>query len=95
MSKAMLGAWMLLAAAATSQMRPLTVVQSSVERLMAVVRDTELARPANAEKRRSALRSAAEALFDVPEMARRALAVRAHGLWQWSARDRCHRSAAG
>jgi len=21
--------------------------------------------------------------------------VRAHGLWQWSARDRCHRSAAG
>lgn len=74
MSKAMLAAWMLLAATATSPMKPLAVVQSSVERLMAVARDTELARPANADKRRSALRSAAEALFDVPEMARSALA---------------------
>ncbi len=74
MSKAMLAAWMLLAATATSHMRPLTVVQVSVERLVAVVRDAELASPANAEKRRSALRSAGEALFDVPEMARRALA---------------------
>lgn len=75
MSKAMLAAWMVLAATTTShQTRPLTVVRSSVERLVAVTLDTELARPINAEKRRSALRSAAAAFFDVPEMARQALA---------------------
>jgi phospholipid transport system substrate-binding protein len=74
MSKAMLAAWMLLAATTTSQMKPLAVVQSSVARLVAVARDTELARPANTDKRRSALRAAAESLFDVPEMARSVLA---------------------
>ncbi len=74
MSKAMLAAWMLLAATTTSHMKPLAVVQSSVARLIAVERDTELARPANADRRRSALHSAAEALFDVPEMARSVLA---------------------
>lgn len=74
MAKA-LAAWLLVAAVtAGSGATPSEVVQSAVSRAVAIVQDTELARPANAEKRRMELRRVAEELFDFNEMARRALA---------------------
>src|SRR5260370_40267100 len=73
MSKA-LAAWLLLAATVASPTTPLVVVQSSVGRVLALLRDPELARPGNAEKRRAEIHRVAASLFDFPEMARRALA---------------------
>jgi phospholipid transport system substrate-binding protein len=78
MSKA-LAAWLLLVATAASPTTPLVVVQSSVGRVLALLRDPELARPDNAEKRRAEIHRVAASLFDFPEMARRALARRGTG----------------
>lgn len=70
-----LAAWLLLAAAtAGSPTTPTEVVQGAVSRALAIVEDTDLARPANAERRRAELRRVADDLFDFNEMARRALA---------------------
>ncbi len=66
-------AWLLMAATAAASTRPSEVVQSAVSRAMTIVQDSNLARPANADRRRAALRRAAEDLFDYGEMARRTL----------------------
>ncbi len=73
MAKA-LAAWLLVAAVTAGSATPSEVVQSAVSRAVSIVHDTELARPANAERRRMELRRVAEELFDFNEMARRALA---------------------
>jgi phospholipid transport system substrate-binding protein len=74
MGKALV-AWLLVAAAtAGSSTTPTEVVQTAVSRALAIVEDTDLARPANAERRRAELRRVADDLFDFNEMARRALA---------------------
>ena len=69
-----LAAWLLLVATAAPSATPLVVVQSSVGQVVTLLRDPELSRPANAEKRRSEIHRVAQSLFDFPEMARRALA---------------------
>ena len=70
-----LAAWLLVAAAtAGSAATPSEVVQSAVSRAVTILQDTDLARSANAERRRTELRRVAEELFDFNEMARRALA---------------------
>ena len=74
MAKA-LAAWLLVAAVtAGSAATPSETVQSAVARAVTIVQDAELARPANADRRRAELRRVAEELFDFNEMARRALA---------------------
>ncbi|PYM05084.1 MAG: organic solvent tolerance ABC transporter substrate-binding protein [Candidatus Rokuibacteriota bacterium] len=74
MAKA-LAAWLLVAAVtAGSAATPSETVQSAVSRAVTIVQDAELARPANADRRRAELRRVAEELFDFNEMARRALA---------------------
>src|SRR5712691_2883356 len=74
MAKA-LAAWLLVAAVtAGSAATPSEVVQSAVARAVTIVQDADLARPVNADKRRSELRRVAEDLFDFGEMSRRALA---------------------
>jgi phospholipid transport system substrate-binding protein len=72
MSKA-LAAWLLVAATATSTATPQEVVKGAVARVVAIVEDDELARPANFDKRRAELRRVANDLFDFAEMGRRAL----------------------
>jgi len=84
MSKA-LAAWLLLVATVASPTTPLAVVQSSVGQVLALLRDPELARPGNAEKRRAEIHRVAASLFDFPEMARRALARHGTG---YSTRER-------
>jgi phospholipid transport system substrate-binding protein len=69
-----LAAWLLVAATAASSTTPQEVVQSAVTRVVAILQDDELARPANLERRRTELRRVADDLFDFNEMARRALA---------------------
>ena len=69
-----LAAWLLVAAATAGTATPTEVVQAAVSRAITVVQDADLARPVNADKRRSELRRAAEELFDFGEMSRRALA---------------------
>lgn len=69
-----LAAWLLVAATAASMATPTQVVQSAVARVMTIVQDGDLARPINAEKRRTELRRVADDLFDFHEMGRRALA---------------------
>lgn len=49
-------------------------VKGAVERVLKVVQDPELAKPANVERRRAQLREVARGLFDFSEMARRSLA---------------------
>ncbi len=62
-------------AAATAWAGPATdQVKVSVDRVLALVQDPELKKPANAEKRRTQMREVARGLFDFEEMARRALA---------------------
>lgn len=72
MSKA-LTAWLLMVATVVSPTTPLKVVQSSVGHVVTLLRDPDLSRPVNAEKRRTEIRRVTESLFDFPEMARRAL----------------------
>jgi phospholipid transport system substrate-binding protein len=84
MSKA-LAAWLLLVATVASPTTPLVVVQSSVGQVLALLRDPELARPDNAEKRRAEIHRVAASLFDFPEMARQALARHGTG---YSTRER-------
>jgi phospholipid transport system substrate-binding protein len=48
-------------------------VKASVERVLKVVRDPELRKPANAEKRRAQIREVAQTIFDFEELSRRAL----------------------
>jgi phospholipid transport system substrate-binding protein len=72
MSKA-LAAFLLVAAAATSAATPQEVVKGAVARVITILDDKELARPANADRRRAELRRVAESLFDFTEMARRSL----------------------
>ncbi len=67
-------AWLLLVATVVSPATPLTVVQSSVGQIVRLLRDPDLSRPVNAEKRRIEIHRVTESLFDFPEMARRALA---------------------
>jgi phospholipid transport system substrate-binding protein len=69
-----LAAWLLVAAATAGTATPTDVVQATVNRAITIVQDADLARPVNADKRRSELRRAAEDLFDFGEMSRRALA---------------------
>jgi phospholipid transport system substrate-binding protein len=69
-----LAAWLLVAAATAGTATPTEVVQATVNRAITVVQDADLARPVNADKRRTELRRAAEDLFDFGEMSRRALA---------------------
>jgi phospholipid transport system substrate-binding protein len=73
MAKA-LAAWLLVAVTAASSTPPQEVVQSAVTRVIAILQDDELARPANLERRRVELRRVADELFDFDEMARRTLA---------------------
>ena len=49
-------------------------VKASVDRVLAIVQDPEMKKPANADKRRSQVREVARGLFDFEEMAKRALA---------------------
>jgi phospholipid transport system substrate-binding protein len=69
-----LAAWLLVAAATAGTATPTEVVQATVNHAITIVQDADLARPVNADKRRSELRRAAEDLFDFGEMSRRALA---------------------
>ncbi len=69
-----LAAWLLLAVSPASMASPTEVIQVAVEQVVRVVEDSELARPAAAERRRMEIRRIAERLFDFPEMARRSLA---------------------
>lgn len=69
-----LAAWLLVAAATAGTTTPTEVVQATVNRAITLVQDADLARPVNADKRRSELRRVAEDLFDFGEMSRRALA---------------------
>jgi len=69
-----LAAWLLVAAATAGTATPTEVVQATVNRAITLVQDADLARPVNADKRRSELRRVAEDLFDFGEMSRRALA---------------------
>lgn len=69
-----LAAWLLLAVSPASMPSPTEVIQVAVEQVVRVVEDSELARPAAAERRRMEIRRIAERLFDFPEMARRSLA---------------------
>ncbi len=69
-----LAAWLLVAAATAGTATPTEVVQATVNRAITIVQDADLARPVNADKRRSELRRVAEDLFDFGEMSRRALA---------------------
>lgn len=48
-------------------------VKASVERVLKVLRDPELQKPANAEKRRAQIREVAQTIFDFEELSRRAL----------------------
>jgi phospholipid transport system substrate-binding protein len=81
--KRMLAGWWLVLCAATvaSAAEPRAVVQSSVERVMAILTESELGEPSSgaaarehAEQRRARIRSVAAVLFDFEEIARRALA---------------------
>ncbi len=49
-------------------------VRGAVDRVLQLVQDPELRKPANAEKRRAQIREVARGLFDFEEMAKRALA---------------------
>ncbi len=49
-------------------------VQTSVDRVLKLVQDPELKKPANTEKRRNQIREVARTLFDFEEMTKRALA---------------------
>ena len=69
-----LAAWLLVAAATAGTATPTEVVQATVNRAITIVQDADLARPVNADKRRSELRRVADDLFDFGEMSRRALA---------------------
>jgi len=69
-----LAAWLLLTASVAALTSPKDVVRSAVEQVMRVVQDAELARPADAERRRLEIRGIADRLFDFTEMARRSLA---------------------
>lgn len=48
-------------------------VKAAVERVLKVVRDPELQKPANAEKRRAQIREVARTIFDFEELSKRAL----------------------
>lgn len=74
MEKALAAYLLLFAASHASVTRPTEVVQVAVAQVVRVVQDANLAQPATAEHRRQEIRRIAEQLFDVPEMARRALA---------------------
>jgi phospholipid transport system substrate-binding protein len=78
-------AWLMVVATAVSPAAPHVVVQSSIRQVVRLLRDPELSRPANAEKRRTEIHRVAASLFDYPEMARRALARRWGG---YPARER-------
>jgi len=78
-------AWLMVVATAVSPVTPHVVVQSATRQVVKLLRDPELARPANAEKRRAEIHRVAASLFDFPEMARRALARHWDG---YSARER-------
>ena len=70
-----LAAWLLLAAAGPASLAsPTDVVKVAVEQVVRVAEDSELGRPAAAERRRVEIRRIAENLFDFQEMARRSLA---------------------
>jgi len=78
-------AWLMVVATAVSPAAPHVVVQSATRQVARLLRDPELSRPANAEKRRAEIHRVAAALFDFPEMARRAVAQHWGG---YSARER-------
>ncbi|MGH7319474.1 MAG: MlaC/ttg2D family ABC transporter substrate-binding protein [Candidatus Rokuibacteriota bacterium] len=56
-------------------------VQGAVDRVLKLVQDPELKKPANTEKRRAQIREVARSLFDFEEMAKRGLAR------HWAARS--------
>ncbi|HEV8310172.1 MAG TPA: ABC transporter substrate-binding protein [Methylomirabilota bacterium] len=61
-------------AAATAWAGPATdQVKVSVDRVLKIVQDPELKKPANADKRRTQIREVAKGLLDFEEMAKRAL----------------------
>ena len=69
-----LAAWLLLAAASPASVSsPTEVIQVAVGQVVRVVQDTDLARPAAAERRGAEIRGIVENLFDFPEMTRRCL----------------------
>lgn len=57
-------------------------VKQTVDRVVGIVSDDSLKKPANAEKRRAALKSAIGGIFDYGEMAKRSLGV------NWKGRNR-------
>lgn len=69
-----LAAWLLLAVSPASMASPTEVIKVAVEQVVRVAEDSDLARPAAADRRRVEIRRIAESLFDFPEMARRSLA---------------------
>lgn len=69
-----LAAWLLLAVSPASMASPTEVIKVAVEQVVRVAEDSDLGRPAAADRRRVEIRRIAESLFDFPEMARRSLA---------------------
>lgn len=61
-------------------------VKAAVERVLKVVRDPELQKPANAEKRRAQIREVARTIFDFEELSKRALGR------HWAARTPAERT---
>lgn len=61
-------------------------VKAAVERVLKVVRDPELQKPANAEKRRAQIREAAQTILDFEELSKRALGR------HWAARTPAERT---
>src|SRR6185503_6098147 len=80
-----LAAWLLLAAATTSALSPLELVQSTTTRVIAILQDPAYSGAINAQKRRLAIRGVAEDMFDFNEMARRSLGK------HWNDRSRSER----
>ncbi len=78
-------AWLLMAAATTSTLTPLELVQSATTRVVTILQDPGYAGAINAQKRRLAIRGTAEDLFDFNEMARRSLGK------HWKDRSRAER----
>ena len=72
--KPVFATWLLLAAGPALTPSPTQVVQVSVEQVVRVVQDVDLARPDAAERRRQEIRRIVDNLVDFPEMARRSLA---------------------
>jgi phospholipid transport system substrate-binding protein len=66
-------AWLLMAAATTSALSPLELVQNGTTRVITILQDPSYSGAIHAQKRRLAIRGVAEDLFDFSEMARRSM----------------------